>query len=234
MTNKAWLVGETLTVADVFLFVAFMVPFQTALDAEFRRSVPNFAKWFLKMSSLPSIIGRLGHVRPCTVAVKFNDEGMPVWTAAPKVVAEPVKEAKQPAKEATEADEDVDEMDLFGDDDEDTAATAAAAAAAKAKATSQKKAKKVVIAKSLILYEVKPWGEETDLDELAKKILAIEMDGLLWKTQYRKEPIAYGINKLIIGAVVEDDKVSTDDLQETIEAFEDLVQSVDIAAFNKV
>jgi len=26
LTNKAWLVGETLTVADVFLFVAFMVP----------------------------------------------------------------------------------------------------------------------------------------------------------------------------------------------------------------
>mmetsp|Transcript_42252 Transcript_42252/g.30430 ORF Transcript_42252/g.30430 Transcript_42252/m.30430 type:complete len:123 (-) Transcript_42252:58-426(-) len=122
-------------------------------------------------------------------------------------------------------------MDLFGDDDEDTAA---AAAAAKAKAASQKKPKKVVIQKSLILYEVKPWGEETDLDELAKKILAIEMDGLLWKTQYKKEPIAYGINKLLIGATVEDEKVSTDDLQESIEAFEDYVQSVDIAAFNKV
>lgn len=31
-----------------------------------------------------------------------------------------------------------------------------------------------------------------------------------------------------------DDKISTDELQEKIESFEDYVQSVDIAAFNKI
>ena len=93
---------------------------------------------------------------------------------------------------------------------------------------------KVVVAKSLIIFEVKPWGEETDLDELAKMILGIEMDGLFWKTEYKKEPVAYGIYKIVIGATVEDEKVSTDLLQEKIEAFEDHVQSVDIAAFNKL
>ena len=90
------------------------------------------------------------------------------------------------------------------------------------------------IAKSLIIFEVKPYEAETDLDALASKILAIEMDGLFWKTEYKKEPIAYGVNKIVIGCVVEDAKVSTDDLQEAIEAFEDEVQSVDIAAFNKI
>ncbi len=34
--------------------------------------------------------------------------------------------------------------------------------------------------------------------------------------------------------VVEDDKVSTDMLEEKITDFEDLVQSVDIVAFNKI
>jgi translation elongation factor EF-1beta len=60
------------------------------------------------------------------------------------------------------------------------------------------------------------------------------MDGLEWKTEYKKEPIAYGVNKLVIGAVVEDEKVSTDDVQEKIEALEDYVQSVDILSFNKL
>jgi len=60
------------------------------------------------------------------------------------------------------------------------------------------------------------------------------MDGLFWKTEYKKEPIAFGVFKLLIGVTVEDAKVSVDDLQEKIEAFEDEVQSVDIAAFNKV
>ena len=92
-----------------------------------------------------------------------------------------------------------------------------------------------MIAKSLVILEVKPWGKEIDLDALGKKICEeIVMDGLVWKTEFKKEPVAFGVYKIVIGCVVEDDKVSVDDLQEKIEAFEDEVQSVDIAAFNKL
>ena len=104
---------------------------------------------------------------------------------------------------------------------------------AKAAAAGKDK-KKALVAKSLILWEVKPWEAETDLDEMARLVLSIQMDGLEWKTEYKKEPIAYGVYKLVIGAVVEDEKVSTDDVQEKIEAFEDHVQSVDIVSFNKL
>ena len=38
------------------------------------------------------------------------------------------------------------------------------------------------------------------------------MDGCYWKTQYKKEPVAFGIFKLIIGVTVEDEKVSVDGL----------------------
>ena len=104
----------------------------------------------------------------------------------------------------------------------------------KAAGEKEKKAKAAPIAKSIIVWEVKPWGEETNLDELAAEILKISMDGLSWKTEYKKEPIAYGVFKLVIGAVVEDAKVSTDLVQETIEAMEEMVQSVDIQSFNKL
>lgn len=60
------------------------------------------------------------------------------------------------------------------------------------------------------------------------------MDGLIWKTEYKKDPIAYGIFKLVVGCVIEDAKVSTDELQEKIEAIEEDVQSVDIAIFSKI
>jgi elongation factor 1-beta len=60
------------------------------------------------------------------------------------------------------------------------------------------------------------------------------MEGLVWKTEYKKEPIAYGVFKLVIGAVVEDLKVSTDDVQDKIAEFEEEVQSVDIQSFNKL
>ena len=81
---------------------------------------------------------------------------------------------------------------------------------------------------------MKPYEAETDLDALFKKIVEIQMDGLLWKQDYKKDPIAYGVCKLVVGCVIEDAKVSADDLQEAIQAFEEEVQSVDIAVFNKI
>ena len=93
-------------------------------------------------------------------------------------------------------------FDLFGDDD---AIEVAATLAAKKKAAEPAKPKKAApIAKSIVLIEVKPCDDETDLDVLATRILAINKDGLVWKTEYKKEPIAYGIFKLIIGFVVEE------------------------------
>lgn len=173
------------------------------------------------MAANANVVKRFGNVKPCAFAASFNSEGLPVWDEKA-----PAPKADAPAKK-----EDDDDLDLFGGDDEETAK---AIAEAKEKAQKAKKPKKVVIEKSIVLFEVKPWGEDTDLDVLAKDILAIEMDGLMWKTQYKKEPIAYGISKLIIGVTIEDAKVSVDDLQEKIEGFEEQVQSVDIAAFNKV
>ena len=127
-----------------------------------------------------------------------------------------------------------DEFDMFGDDDPEAAAAAAEAMKKKAEEAKAGKKKAAPVAKSLIVWEVKPWGEDTDLTELANMILGIEMDGLFWKTEWKKEPVAFGIFKIVIGATVEDEKVSTDLVQEKIEAFEDHVQSVDIVAFNKL
>jgi len=91
----------------------------------------------------------------------------------------------------------------------------------------------VLIAKSNIILDVKPWDDETDMAELEKCVRSIEMDGLLWGSS-KLVPLAYTIKKLQISCVVEDDKVSTEDLEEKIVAFEDYVQSIDIAAFNKI
>lgn len=127
-------------------------------------------------------------------------------------------------EEERKVDAEEDEMDdLFGDDDDDDQDARMALKAKAHEAKHGKKVKAEVIAKSLILWDVKPIGEETDLDELAKRIIEIEMDGLLWKTQYKKEPVAYGIFKLVIGATIEDAKVSTDDLEEKMQAMDDMV-----------
>ncbi|KAF8181076.1 hypothetical protein BJ912DRAFT_980273, partial [Pholiota molesta] len=85
------------------------------------------------------------------------------------------------------------------------------------------------IAKSVVTMDVKPWDDETDMAALEAAVRSIEQDGLLWGAS-KLVPIGYGIKKLQITLVVEDEKVSTDELQEKIAEFEDYVQSTDITA----
>ncbi|XP_052739108.1 probable elongation factor 1-delta isoform X2 [Bicyclus anynana] len=134
----------------------------------------------------------------------------------------------------TKAEDSDDGVDLFGSDDEEESAEAAKLREERLEAYNAKKAKKpVLIAKSNIILDVKPWDDETDMKAMEDAVRKITNDGLLWGAA-KLVPLAFGIKKLQISCVVEDDKVSVDWLTEEIEKLEDLVQSVDIAAFNKV
>ena len=95
------------------------------------------------------------------------------------------------------------------------------------------KPKKVVIAKSILVFDVKIYEAETDLNKLAEKVYEIKMDGLVWNREHKILDVAFGIKKLQIGCVIEDDKILTDDLFEIIEAWEE-VQSTDTVTMQKV
>uniref|UniRef100_A0A3Q0KDY8 Elongation factor 1-beta, putative n=1 Tax=Schistosoma mansoni TaxID=6183 RepID=A0A3Q0KDY8_SCHMA len=124
-----------------------------------------------------------------------------------------------------------DEFDLFvSDDDEEYEKLRSERQAAY---EAKKATKNIPVAKSTVIFDVKPWGDDTDMAEMEKAVRSIQTDGLLWGAS-KLIPLAYGIKKLQIACVIEDDKVSTDMLEEEITKFEDFVQSVDIAAFNKL
>jgi len=147
--------------------------------------------------------------------------------------------AKQYSGAAAAAEEeDDDDVDLFASSDEEEDAEAERIKAERIAAYNERKAAKaekkgVLIAKSNIIFDIKPWDDETDLNQMEKHVRSITMDGLLWGTG-KFVAVGYGIKKLQITLVVEDDKVGTDDLEDAILAFEDFVQSVDIVAFNKI
>jgi len=71
------------------------------------------------------------------------------------------------------------------------------------------------------------------MGELEKSVRSIEQDGLVWGAS-KLVPLGFGIKKLQINLVIEDDKVSLDELQEKIAEFEDFVQSSDVAAMQKL
>merc|ERR1712187_284289 len=99
---------------------------------------------------------------------------------------------------------------MGGSDEEEDDAEKARVTAERLKAYAEKKSKKpALIAKTSVLFDVKPWDDETDMDEMLKSCKTIEMDGLLWGAS-KLVPIGYGIKKLQLMAVVEDAKVSID------------------------
>ncbi|CBY23026.1 unnamed protein product [Oikopleura dioica] len=141
------------------------------------------------------------------------------------------------AAPAAAAEED-DDVDLFGSDDEEDDEEAEKIKAERIAAYNARKAAKEdkkgkVIAKSNIILDIKPWDDETPLEKMEESVRSITMDGLLWGTA-KFIAVGYGIKKLQITCVIEDDKISMDDLEEQIVAFEDYVQSMDIVAFNKI
>lgn len=179
-----------------------------------------------------------------------------------KTENKPAKKEEKPKEQKKTKDDDLDDMfaeskpketnetketkkeedNLFEMDEEEDPEAAKArqermrkALEAKKKKDATKGKKEEVIAKSLIILSVKAWEEDTDFDALAKRILSeITPEGLLWKTEYKTPVVAFNMKKLVMGCVVEDEKVSIDDVIEKIQAWEDVVQSVDIDSFDKI
>uniref|UniRef100_A0A7I5E717 Elongation factor 1-beta n=1 Tax=Haemonchus contortus TaxID=6289 RepID=A0A7I5E717_HAECO len=204
----------------------------------FRRSLHNSKNCFLTLPFRSTISDRLKEemkaLRKENEAIRKElaelRETIEKFTRMQVIPAkyEPVEEDKKNEKSADE------DFDLFGSDDEEDAEKAKVVEE-RLKAYAEKKSKKPgPIAKSSVILDVKPWDDETDLKEMESLVRGIEMDGLVWGGA-KNLPIGYGISKLQIICVIEDDKVSVDDLIDKITGdFESHVQSVDIVAFNKI
>lgn len=181
--------------------------------------VDRLAKVELENKDLRNLIGNL-EARLSKIEGGSSKPALAASTAAPA-----------PAKPAAPAKDD-DDFDLFEEEEETEEKKRLTEERLKAYAA-KKSNKPALIAKSSILLDVKVWDDETDMKALEASVRGIQMDGLVWGVS-KLVPVAYNIKKLQIQCVIEDDKVSTEALEEQICAFEDYVQSVDIAAFNRI
>ncbi|CAK5090659.1 unnamed protein product [Meloidogyne enterolobii] len=224
LATRGYLKGFLPSTEDSYVFGVLK---SSTISAQY----PHVARWFKHMQS-------------------FSDAEQTAWPKsgsggsgpAPKATTTPKeapKEAPKPAAAVNFKSEkelknfQADDFDLFGSDESDDEEKKKLTEQ-RLKAYAEKKAKKPgVIAKSNVIYDVKPWDDTIDLKEMEKNVRSIATDGLVWGAS-KIEPVAFGINKLQICCCVEDEKVSTDWLEEEIRGFEDLVQSVDVVAFNKV
>ncbi|KAK9348697.1 hypothetical protein V1522DRAFT_397861 [Lipomyces starkeyi] len=210
LLTESFISGYTPSQADVIVFKAV----GSNPDA---KTYPNAARWYSNITSYESEFSDLE-----------GDASADITSFGPELAAE------EPAP-AAEEEEEEDDVDLFGSDDEEEDAEAEKLKQQRLAEYAAKKAAKgpKPAAKSIVTLEVKPWDDETNLDELLENVKAVEMDGLVWGA-HQWIAVGYGIKKLQINLVVEDEKVSLEELQAAIEEDEDHVQSTDIAAMQKL
>ncbi|KAL4953441.1 hypothetical protein BDW69DRAFT_165275 [Aspergillus filifer] len=208
--SRSYVVGTSPSQADVVSFKAF----SGAPDAE---KYPHVARWYKHIASYEAEFGSL----PGDASKEFTAYG-------PEGAELPINPKDKPA------DDDDDDMDLFGSDEEEDPEVVKEREARLAEYKKKKEAKgPKPAAKSIVTLEVKPWDDETNLQEMEANVRAIEKDGLVWGAS-KFVAVGFGIKKLQINLVVEDEKISVDELQQQIEEDEDHVQSTDVAAMQKL
>ncbi|KHN95619.1 elongation factor 1-beta [Metarhizium album ARSEF 1941] len=198
------------TQADVACFKAL----KEAPDA---KKFPHAARWYKHIATFEDEFASLS-----------GDASKPYTVYGPEAAEVTLNPSKAPA-----AADDDDDVDLFGSDEEDDAEAERVREERLAEYRKKKEAKPKTIAKSVVTLDVKPWDDETDMVGLESSVRGIEKDGLVWGAS-KLIPVGFGIKKLQINLVVEDEKISLDELQEEIQEFEDYVQSTDVAAMQKL
>jgi len=212
LTTRSYIVGYSATQADVATFKAL----SSAPDST---KYPHAARWYKHIATYSDEFATLS-----------GDASKPYTVYGPEVSELTLNPAKAPAA----AEEDDDDVDLFGSDNEEEDAEAERIRNERlAEYKKKKEGKTKPAAKSVVTMDVKPWDDETDMKELEAAVRGIQKDGLLWGAS-KLVPVGFGIKKLQITLVIEDDKIGLSDLQEEIELFEDFVQSSDIAAMQKL
>ncbi|KAI9734131.1 MAG: Translation elongation factor 1 beta [Claussenomyces sp. TS43310] len=211
LTTRSYIVGYSPSQADVVTFKAL----SNAPDAT---KFPHAARWYKHLASYSEEFATLP-----------GDASKSYTTYGPEITQATLNPAKAPATE-----EDDDDVDLFGSDDEEEDAEAARIREERlAEYKKKKEGKTKPAAKSVVTMDVKPWDDETDMKELEAAVRSIEKDGLVWGASVLV-PVGFGIKKLQINLVIEDDKIGLAELEEEIQEFEDYVQSTDIAAMQKL
>jgi elongation factor 1-beta len=209
LADKSYISGYQPTSEDARVYAELAKSYAAGPDKKF----PHVFRFFNHIASF-SEEERAKFPHPAAQPSTSGSAGAP---------AESKKE--EPKAEAAAGGDD--DFDVFGEmSEEEKKAEEDRAAAAKS-------SKPVPVQKSNIILDVKVWDDTTDLVKLEELVRSIEIEGCTWGPSKLVE-VAYGVKKLQISTVVIDDLVSTEDLEEKIMAFEDYVQSVDIAAFVRV
>lgn len=219
LLTRSYITGYQASRDDILVFDALS-------EAPAAGDYPHASRWYNHIKALldASFPGKAEGVTVEGVAA----------TAAAKVEEE--EEEEDLGKDVLADDDDDEDLDLFGEMTEEEKA-AAEEKKRIIEAKKEKSRQNALKSKSMIILDIKPWDDTTDLQKMEEEVRAVKRDGLLWG-KAELVPVGYGIKKIRIGVVIEDAKVpSMDEIIEdelVRDGESENIQSIDIVSFNKL
>eukprot|EP01026_Neomeris_dumetosa_P043088 TRINITY_DN359_c0_g2_i1.p1 TRINITY_DN359_c0_g2~~TRINITY_DN359_c0_g2_i1.p1 ORF type:complete len:237 (-),score=46.39 TRINITY_DN359_c0_g2_i1:47-757(-) len=151
---------------------------------------PNAARWF---SHITALLGASFPGKGSGVSIEGVAAAGGAAAAAPEAAAEAADDDDVDILQESDSDDD-----LFGEMTEEEKKRKEIIAAKKAKA-----AEKAKLSKSMVIMDIKPWDDTTDLGKMEEYVRSITHDGLLWG-QSKLVPVGFGIKKLQMTTVIEE------------------------------
>lgn len=86
--------GDTCTLADIYLAGLLTCPYQTCLDAGFQKGMADVTAWFNRVTRLPPFVSAFGYVKACQKPLKPPKLPVKEKPKVEKKAAEPAAEVK--------------------------------------------------------------------------------------------------------------------------------------------
>ena len=100
---RTFMVGNSITLADIALACALLLPMKIILDEPFRKPYPCVTRWFLTCVNQPEFMKVVGEVVLCKKALKASGAAAPQEKGAKKKGKEQKKEKKEAKPKAQPA-----------------------------------------------------------------------------------------------------------------------------------
>lgn len=100
LLTRTFLVGESITLADIVLFVDLLPVYQNVLEPSLREPLVNVTRWFNTIAHQKQVSAVVGKVELCTTVKKHTATAGAGAAKAPKAKAEPKPKAEPKAKAA--------------------------------------------------------------------------------------------------------------------------------------
>ncbi|RKO86991.1 hypothetical protein BDK51DRAFT_35188 [Blyttiomyces helicus] len=113
LLKKTFLVGETITLADISLFTAFLPFFTNVFDPVFRAEFKNFTRWFITLSKQPNFSSVIGDVVLAEVVATPKKVEK---KAEPKAEKKAEPKAEKKAEKKKKADDDEEDEPSYEDE----------------------------------------------------------------------------------------------------------------------